>query len=76
MDEDTGDEAGTTEGVFVSKWQGDILYGMNEAVSGQYVLAYATDPPQAREAITVFSMPGKLPLYSGERIKNLFDSTK
>lgn len=49
VDEDTGDEAGTTEGVFVSQWDGDILYGRNEAVGGHYILAYATDPSQARE---------------------------
>ena len=48
VDEDTGDEAGTTEGVFVSEWQGDILYGRNEAVGGHYVLAYALAPEQAR----------------------------
>ena len=53
MDEDTGDEAGTTEGVFVSRWQGDILYGQNEAVGGHYVLAYGTDPrPGARRPCT------------------------
>jgi hypothetical protein len=48
VDEDTGDEAGTTEGVFVSAWQGDILYGRNEAVAGHYILAYACDPGSAR----------------------------
>jgi hypothetical protein len=32
IDADTGDQGGTTEGVFVSEWQGDILYGRNEAV--------------------------------------------
>ena len=49
VDEDTGDEAGTTEGTFVSEWKGDILYGRNEAVSGHYILAYGTDPAQARD---------------------------
>lgn len=49
VDEDTGDEAGTTQGTFVSEWKGDILYGRNEAVSGHYILAYATDPALARE---------------------------
>jgi hypothetical protein len=29
-----GDEGGTTKGVFVSEWRGDILYGRNEAVDG------------------------------------------
>src|SRR5262245_22179380 len=32
IDADTGDQGGTTEGVFVSEWRGDILYGRNEAV--------------------------------------------
>jgi hypothetical protein len=48
IDADTGDQGGTTEGVFVSEWQGDILYGRNEAVDGHYILAYATAPEAAR----------------------------
>jgi len=47
VDADTGDEGGTTEGVFVSEWRGDILYGRNEAVGGHYILAYATEPTGA-----------------------------
>lgn len=50
IDAGTGDEAGTTQGVFVSEWRGDILYGRNEAVGGHYVLAYATEPEKASEA--------------------------
>jgi len=48
VDPDTGDQGGTTEGVFVSEWRGDILYGRNEAVGGHYVLAYAKAPEHAR----------------------------
>ena len=48
IDADTGDQAGTTEGVFVSEWRGDILYGRNEAVGGHYILAYADAPERAR----------------------------
>ncbi len=48
IDADTGDQAGTTEGVFVSEWQGDILYGRNDAVGGHYILAYAEPPERAR----------------------------
>jgi hypothetical protein len=48
VDDDTGDQGGTTEGVFVSEWRGDILYGSNEAVGGRYVLAYAQMPEAAR----------------------------
>ncbi len=47
VDEDSGDEGGTTQGVFVSEWKGDILYGRNEAVGGHYILAYADEPSRA-----------------------------
>jgi hypothetical protein len=47
VDADSGDEGGTTEGVFVSEWRGDILYGRNEAVGGHYILAYAGEPASA-----------------------------
>jgi Ureidoglycolate lyase len=48
IDPDTGDQGGTTEGVFVSEWRGDILYGRNEAVDGNYILAYGQPPELAR----------------------------
>lgn len=48
VDPDSGDQGGTTEGVFVSEWRGDILYGRNEAVGGHYILAYARPPEVAR----------------------------
>jgi len=47
VDPDTGDEAGTTEGTFVSEWKGDVLYGRNDAVGGHYILAYSEDPAMA-----------------------------
>ena len=49
VDPDSGDEGGTTEGVFASEWKGDVLYGRNEAVGGHYILAYADDPTAADE---------------------------
>jgi Ureidoglycolate lyase len=49
IDAGTGDEAGTTTGTFISEWRGDILYGRNEAVGGNYILAYGTQPEAARE---------------------------
>ncbi len=48
IDADTGDQGGTTEGVFCSEWQGDVLYGRNDAVGGHYILAYAELPEHAR----------------------------
>jgi hypothetical protein len=50
VDTDSGDEGGTTEGVFVSAWQGDVLFGRNEAVGGHYILAYAVDPTEADQS--------------------------
>ncbi len=47
IDADTGDQGGTREGIFVSEWRGDVLYGRNEAVDGHYILAYARDPVSA-----------------------------
>jgi len=49
VDEDSGDEAGTKEGIFSSEWKGDILYGRNEAVMGHYILGYSAEPAQASE---------------------------
>ena len=48
VDEGTGDEGGWVEGIFKAAWQGDVLYGQNEAVGGHYVLGWSTDPQQAQ----------------------------
>ncbi len=50
VDDDSGDEGGTTEGVFVSEWKGDLLYGRNEAVGGHYILAYGVEPGAADDS--------------------------
>lgn len=50
VDEDCGDEGGTTEGTFFSSWHGDILMGSNEAVGGNYVLGYNCPPESANES--------------------------
>ena len=38
VDDGTGDEGGWVEGIFRCDWRGDVLYGENEAVRGNYVL--------------------------------------
>jgi len=48
VDTDTGDQGGTTQGVFQCEWRGDVLYGRNDAIGGHYVLAYAEAPEHAR----------------------------
>ena len=48
IDEGTGDEGGFVEGTFRCDWRGDVLYGENEAVKGNYVLGWSADPQSAR----------------------------
>jgi len=50
VDQDTGNEGGTKEGIFQSEWKGDVLYGENDAVCGNYTLGYAVDPERADES--------------------------
>ena len=45
VDEDSGNEAGWVEGTFHGEWQGDVLFGRNDAVSGHYVLGWSTSNP-------------------------------
>ena len=47
IDHGTGNEGGCVEGIFHARWQGDVLYGSNEAVRGQYVLGWSVDPQLA-----------------------------
>ncbi len=51
VDAGTGDEAGYVEGVFHGEWTGDVLMGRNEAVNGEYVLGWSTDPQQASNTL-------------------------
>ena len=48
VDAGTGDEAGCVEGTFIGEWDGDVLFGRNDAVSEHYVLGWSTDPQQAQ----------------------------
>ena len=47
IDPGTGDEAGTTSGVFSCQWQGDVLMGNNSAVQDEYLLGWSTNPGEA-----------------------------
>lgn len=48
VDRDTGDQGGTTEGTFTAEWDGDVLFGRNDAVVGHYILGYTVDPESAQ----------------------------
>ncbi len=52
VDDDTGDEGGTTEGTFHFTWRGDVLYGHNDAVDDRYLLGWSRHPAEASEEIS------------------------
>ncbi len=50
VDSGTGNEAGTVQGTFQVWWEGDLLFGRNEAVKGHYLFGWSKDPRQASSA--------------------------
>jgi len=50
IDQGTGDEGGCVEGIFHGDWKGDVLYGANDAVNGNYVLGWSVDPQSASDS--------------------------
>ena len=51
VDPGTGNEAGTTEGVFRFWWDGEVYRGANEAVADAYLLGWSVPPLAARAGI-------------------------
>lgn len=51
VDAGTGDEAGTVEGIFHSEWHGQVLRAKNDAVNGDYILGWSTNPETASEDV-------------------------
>ncbi len=49
VDPDTGDQGGTTEGIFSFFWKGEVLYGSNDAVGDSYLIGWSRDPREASE---------------------------
>ena len=48
VDPGTGNEAGTTSGIFEFWWTGNVLFGKNNAVNDQYLMGWSTNPAQAQ----------------------------
>ena len=47
IDTGTGNEAGTTFGNFDFWWEGDVLFGKNQAVGDKYLLGWSKNPQDA-----------------------------
>jgi len=63
VDPGTGDEAGTTSGVFSCHWQGDMLMGKNTAVGDEYLLGWSTTPQDAVQGEEPESCPQQVLLW-------------
>ena len=61
VDAGTGDEGGTVEGVFHSEWRGEVLYGRNDAVDGNYVLGWSVNPGDSSQ--TAVDAPERILLW-------------
>lgn len=53
LDAGTGDEGGTTEGVFACEWRDNRLFGRNEAVGGHYVIGFREPPAAVRPGVAL-----------------------
>src|SRR5947208_3529846 len=53
LDAGTGIEGGTTEGIFACQWQGNELWGHNEAVNGQYVIGFRNPPDEVQQGVAL-----------------------
>lgn len=57
VDAGTGDEGGVVEGIFHSEWRGEVLHGCNDAVNGNYILGWSTNPGNADANAAVDTLP-------------------
>jgi len=70
IEEGTGNEAGATEGSFDTWWNGETLWGQNNAVQhksiyeidGKYILAYSS-PPEKISGNKNYSYPNEMYLW-------------
>lgn len=49
IDLGTGNQGGTTTGIFDVWWEGDFLYGKNQAVNDQYLFGWSKNPGEAEK---------------------------
>ncbi|MGH9112017.1 MAG: ureidoglycolate lyase [Acidimicrobiales bacterium] len=63
LDPGTGVEAGTTTGTFEVWWEGDVLFGRNDAVGGHYVLGWSMNPALARRGSSPVHSPARVLLW-------------
>jgi len=63
VDIGTGDEAGTKEGIFDFWWEGQVLFGKNNAVKDEYLLGWSVNPDEADRNDTRQQLPDRVLLW-------------
>lgn len=63
IDEGTGDQAGTKKGIFDFWWEGDVLFGRNNAVKDEYLLGWSKNPAEAVRGVEIHQAPERVLLW-------------
>jgi hypothetical protein len=63
IDANTGNEAGTKEGIFDFWWEGELLFGRNNAVKDEYLLGWSVNPQDADRGRNTDKLPGRVLLW-------------
>lgn len=63
IDTNTGNQAGTKQGLFDFWWEGDVLLGRNNAVKDEYLLGWSNNPAEAKREKSRSSLPERVLLW-------------
>jgi len=63
VDPGTGDEAGTKEGMFDFWWEGEVLFGKNNAVKDEYLLGWSKNPAESDKHKAGEELPERVLLW-------------
>ncbi len=63
IDANTGNQAGTKNGVFEFWWQGDLCFGKNNAVNDEYLLGWSKMPSEAANGDEPAQVPERILLW-------------
>lgn len=63
IDAGTGNQAGTKNGIFDFWWEGQYLFGKNNAVNDEYLLGWSTNPGEAVQGEQPAESPAQVLLW-------------
>lgn len=63
IDADTGNQGGTKEGIFDFWWEGEVLFGRNNAINDEYLLGWSVNPSEANRQKELGKTPDTVLLW-------------